>query len=431
MRGKVLCSILVLLLAASFAMATGQTEEAAGKVKLIHINFSQPPYDDLWMRYVDEFQSANPNVEVEFQMYSGGEYTTKIRTAVMSGEGIDTFNIHSTLAFWYIMNDLVVEVDPAALGHGSTAELVDGWYPGAFTVAGSEMNGKIFGLPHENAGWVGWMNKVHMREAGLDPEKGIPATWDEYTDLCLKLAKKESGVFTRNGHAFNYSRSDYVARYIMVMMQQKGHDWVTQQGVIDSLDTEDAKEVFTLFTDWAKEGSGRQIWDIGLVKDARQGFATGMTSTMLNGGSWYWGVIDQFNMPRENALPFAYPRFKDAKNDVGAIAYGSTLMVAKSSKHQTPAWQFLNYLVHQPDDYIQTGWYVPSKRGNPELPKELVPNWELFRVEIEKGSITLPTEHLQEFRDLVQAAASRVIFEDQSVDDSLSKLKADCIALFK
>ena len=143
------------------------------------------------------------------------------------------------------------------------------------------------------------------------------------------------------------------------------------------------------------------IFDPGLFDNEREGFGNGLTSQFLTGGTWYWGVLDGYSVKRNEVMPIKYPRFKDGEN-IGGVAYGYCVFVAKQTKNKEMAWKWLNYLESHPEKYIVHGWFQPRKSLDKTLAAKYIPNY-----------------------DAVGAAVQRVLFEGTSNEDSLSMLKDD------
>ena len=204
-------------------------------------------------------------------------------------------------------------------------------------------------------------------------------------------------------------------------MQQKGLDWSSEKGLYSSLDTKEALDAFSTFTNWAtKDG----IFDPGLFENEREGFGNGLTSQFLTGGTWYWGVLDGYSVKRDEVMPIKYPRFKDGKN-IGGVAYGYCVFVSKQAKNKELAWKWLNYLENRPEKYIVHGWFQPRKSLDKKLAAKYIPNYEVFGEEFEYAAAIIASAKFAEIQDAVGASVQRVLFEDISNEESLSMLKDD------
>ncbi len=78
-----------------------------------------------------------------------------------------------------------------------------------------------------------------MKEAGLNPAKDKPKTWDQFVDVAKKLMKVEGGTTVRNGFMCNSKEGIFNFLVLLNMMEQLGLDWGTEKGLVASMDQPD------------------------------------------------------------------------------------------------------------------------------------------------------------------------------------------------
>ena len=403
----------------SLAILIAFSSVSFAKEVIRHIHWTQPPYDEIIMGTAKDFMSENPNVEIKIQLVADADMPTKVRTA-LTANGVETFAMPNMQSPWFMANGTTAEIIPSAFGKNSIQEVVDMWLPGAIKKTGGFYEGKYYGIPHEMSNYAAWVNIDHMKKAGLDP-KDIPTTWQEFKLLGKILTEKNGDQITRNGFAINTKAAIFPFLILHSLMQQKGLDWSSEKGLYSSLDSKEALEAFSTFTNWAtKDG----IFDPGLFENEREGFGNGLTSQFLTGGTWYWGVLDGYSVKRDEVMPIKYPRFKDGKN-IGGVAYGYCVFVSKQAKNKELAWKWLNYLENRPEKYIVHGWFQPRKTLDKKLAAKYIPNYEVFGEEFEYAAAIIASAKFAEIQDAVGASVQRVLFEDISNEESLSMLKDD------
>ena len=404
----------------SLAILIAFSSVSFAKEVIRHIHWTQPPYDEIIMGTAKDFMSENPNVEIKIQLVADADMPTKVRTA-LTANGVETFAMPNMQSPWFMANGTTAEIIPSAFGKNSIQEVVDMWLPGAIKKTGGFYEGKYYGIPHEMSNYAAWINIDHMKKAGLDPKKDIPTTWQEFKLLGKILTEKNGDQITRNGFAINTKAAIFPFLILHSLMQQKGLDWSSEKGLYSSLDSKEALEAFSTFTNWAtKDG----IFDPGLFENEREGFGNGLTSQFLTGGTWYWGVLDGYSVKRDEVMPIKYPRFKDGKN-IGGVAYGYCVFVSKQAKNKELAWKWLNYLENRPEKYIVHGWFQPRKTLDKKLAAKYIPNYEVFGEEFEYAAAIIASAKFAEIQDAVGASVQRVLFEDISNEESLSMLKDD------
>jgi len=421
---KFLTLLFVLLLVLVFVSFGWAQEE---KIEIIHYHWSQPPYDEINANAAKTFMEKYPNVKVEIMFFADPDMPTKVRTALLGGGGMDTFAMPNMQSAWFMANGLCTEIIPSAFGKETIEEVVDMWEEGSLQKCGGFYDGKYYGIPFEMSSYVAWINKAHMKEAGLDPETNIPKTWSEFVDVCKKMTVWRNDVIVRNGFAINLKASAFPFLVLHSFMEQKGLDWTTEQGLLASLETPEALEAFSTFTNFAvKDG----IFNPGLFDDEREGFGNGLCSTFLTGGSWYWGVLDHYTVSREDVTPFPYPRFEDGQ-DVGGPVYGYCVFVAEQCKNKEWAWKWLDHLASQPEAFIAHGYYQPRKTLDPALAYKYIPNNDVFDAERRKGATVIASPSYSEIQDAVGEAIRRVVFAGVSNEESLKMLKEELKGIIK
>jgi multiple sugar transport system substrate-binding protein len=304
------------------------------------------------------------------------------------------------------------------------------WTPGAIETCGGVWDGKYYGVPFELSNYVAWINVAFMREAGLNPATDKPKTWDQFAQVGQKLVKRDGGLTVRNGFMCNSKEGIFNYLLMIPIMEQLGLDWGNEKGFLASMDKPDvlARGLRT-YTDFVVK---HKIWDPALADNDREGFGNGKTAMFLTGGSWYWGVLDTYSVPRKDVEPFAYPRFPDGK-DLGGPGYGYCVYVSRLAKDPLLTWEWLDTLASQPNEFIKFGYHQPrvklsdgSQALDAKLAMESIPYYnEVFKGELAKTAVWMSSTKAKQVEDGVWAAVSRVIYEGVKVEDSVKGLQSD------
>jgi ABC-type glycerol-3-phosphate transport system substrate-binding protein len=387
MARKVLLLVLVVLLAVSFVAV-------AQKKKLVHYHWTETLYDPINKKAADTFMAKNPNVEVVILYLPDNDRPNIIRTVLAGGGSIDSFALNNGESAEFLEAGYMVPLDPKGFGKAAVQDVVNMWTPGAINTCGGVWDDVYYGIPFELSDYVAWINTAFMKEAGLAPATGKPKTWPDVVTVGKKLMKVEGGVVTRNGIMCNAKEGVFPFLVQLGMMTQLGLDWGSEKGLVASMDKPDvlARGLRT-FTDFAVKD---KIWDPALIANDREGFGTGKSAIFLTGGTWYWGVADYWGLPRANIEPFPYPRFPGGK-DIGGVGYGYCLYVSKFAKDPTLAFQFLDTLASQPNEFIKVGYHQPRVKlsdGSQGLDVKLaaasIPYYDsVFKGELAKTSVWL------------------------------------------
>lgn len=431
---RVLFVVLLCIGISAFIMAAGQKEEP--KITITHYHWTETTYDKINQKAVEIFQAKHPNVTIKMLLLPDGDRAAKIRTALAANGEIDSFALNNGESAEFLQAGQMLEINPKAFGKNSVKEVVDMWTPGAIETSGGYWNGKYYGIPFELSNYVAWINVADMKAAGLDPAKDKPKTWDDFTKIGSKLVVDQGGVRTRNGFECNSKEGVFNFLVMTTMMEQLGLDWGTESGFLASMDKPNVlTRGLKTYTDFVTTS---KIWDPGLNDNDREGFGNNKTSMFLTGGSWYWGVLDTYSVPRKDVEPMAYPRFADGK-DIGGVGYGYCVYVSRLAKYPELTWEWLDTLASQPNEFVKFGYHQPraklsdgSQGLDPVLAKQSIPYYdEVFKGELAKTAVWLSSTKGAQITDAVWSAISKVIYQKTKVEDSVTQLQSDIRSILK
>jgi multiple sugar transport system substrate-binding protein len=408
----------------------------APKITLVHYHWTETSYDPIIQKAAKAFEAKHPGVEVKLVMLPDADRANVIRTVLASNGQIDSFGLSNSESAEFFKGNQMVPIIPASFGKSSVDEVTKMWVPGSFETLGAANDGKYYGIPFELSNFVAWINTAYMKEAGLDPKKDKPKTWDDFAAIGAKLAKRQGGVMVRNGFMNNSKAAVFNANVMYCMMEQLGLDWSTDKGILASMDKPEvlARGLRT-YTDFVVKS---KIWDPAFADNDREGFGNGKSAMFLTGGTWYWGTLDTYSVKRQDVEPFAYPRFKDGK-DLGGIGYGFALYVSRLSKHPDLAFELIDTLASYANDFAAKGLYQPRETLSngkaaidPSVARKSIPYYdEVFKVELSKTARKLASTKTPQVNNAIWDAVSRVIFEGATVESSVEQLQAAIRAIYQ
>jgi multiple sugar transport system substrate-binding protein len=430
MSRRILLIVVALALVATFAVS------AAPKKVIYHYHWTETIYDVINTNAVKMFMAKNPGVEVKMVLLPDGDRRNIIRTVLAANGAIDSFALNNGESAEFLSAGQAVPLIPEAFGKKSIDDVVKMWNPGAIETCGGTWDGQYYGIPFELSNYVGWINVADMKEAGLNPAKDKPKTWDQFVAVAKKLLKVQGGTTVRNGFMCNSKEGIFNFLVLLNMMEQLGLDWGTEKGLVASMDEHDTLvRAVKTYTDFVVDS---KIWDPALTDNDRSGFGTNKSGIFLTGGTWYWGVLDTYSVKRKDVEPFPYPRFADGK-DIGGVGYGYCLYVSKLAKDPTLSFRLLDALASQPNEFIKQGYHQPRKTLSngkqaldPTLAKKYIPFYdEVFKGELSKTAVWLSSTKGSQVTDSVWQALSKVMYEGGSVDDAVTQMQSDIKAIYQ
>ncbi|UGT40570.1 sugar ABC transporter substrate-binding protein [Nocardia yamanashiensis] len=177
--------VIALLVAA--ALWLGREGDGSGRT-VVRLRIWDQSFVSAYRSSLDEFERANPDVEVRISVVPWGSYAQKLRLDVAGGIADDLFwtNLYEDFADGGHLVDV-----RAALG----AEAARDWDP--FAVAQFTRNGKLWAVPQfVDGGSAIYFNRDLLDAAGVSAEQLGTARWDtdESVDTFRPLLRRLTGV---------------------------------------------------------------------------------------------------------------------------------------------------------------------------------------------------------------------------------------------
>ena len=308
----ILCSIL-LLSCASIAFADAE------KVQLkLHFWFDGTDLAD-WQAIVDEFEEANPNVEVTLESTSWGDYWTKLQTQATSNSIADVYGMVSMYSADYMENGLAYNMselaanDPDFIGFDSYYQAIMSAY---------EKDGSYFFLPYDMSTMLLLVNVDLLEKCGLE-YKPEGYTKDEFLDLAKTL--KENGYYAVS----SIGKTDWAYYDIMT---RSGCTIIDENGLLN-LDNDKVIETTQFYADLMAEGYA------SYAADATDYFASGMSAMTLSNPE---GVA---NKAAELGAHLDVIRMLPTEVEGGeVIAEGGSFGIYAKTEHPQEAWALVKAL---------------------------------------------------------------------------------------
>lgn len=276
--------------------------------------------DNVLAGIIADYEKNHPSIKINYVRQSATDYREHLQSFLAQGKGPDIFRFHNT---WVPMLKNELSPVPATVFDASTFSST--FYPTANNDLKS--GGVYLGVPLEIDGLAFFVNDDLLKAAG----KTAPTTWDDLRKLALALRVPQdtSQPIQIAGVALGRTENvDHWSDILALMMLQNGVDLNNPQGNL----AEDALTYFTLFS------SVDHVWDETLPSSTTA-FANGKVA-MYFGPSWKIFEIKKIN-PNLNFKVLPVPQLPGS--NVTWASYWAE-GVAKRSKNQAAAWDFLKYL---------------------------------------------------------------------------------------
>ncbi|MBQ3686362.1 MAG: extracellular solute-binding protein [Treponema sp.] len=376
----------------------------------------------LEQRLISEFQKENPNVQVNYVTYPSGKIKDILVAGFAANQGPDIFNIEINDEYPFVVTGRIAPVDAAAAGYKNKKDLVAAYMDGMLDPV--TVDGEIYGLPLELTNWCIYLNKKIFRDAGLDPDKDAPRTWEEIMDMSKKITIHDGEIITRRGFDFRYP---YYLISWMPMVEQLGGKLVSDDGKTAVIGDEAWLKALGYMRDFGPSGknlgsptytAARKIFDnnnneiamslSGLYQEQRMASSN---PDFFNSGDWC-------------VIP--YPQWAGAQKKVPCHYYGHYYMVnaQKSAAQKTAAWKLLGYMLSHGEDYLKEVAIVqPTKALMESDTFKNMPYSDVFRSDLEAGEIVYYAENSPKIDSLLKSAVESVMLSGAAPEAALAELR--------
>lgn len=383
-----------------------------------------PPRLPVDKQIIAEFEKANPDVKVQYEVFPPSDYGTRLLTAFAAGAGPDFFNWSSSYIAEYHHTGIISPIDHAALGFPNEQALT-GLYEAGFQ--GARFGDKLFGIPSEVSNYACYSNNTIWQAAKLDPMKDFPKTWDDLTKIAETLTQRDkSGAPIRRGYDYDWSNGNIYYLTLSTMMHQLGVDVIDETTGRANLDTDAARHVVQYYADWVRKlrlGGPQYV-------ESRIAFLGGKMGS--EGSFGVWG-IPQMNAAKIDFSVSPAPRWPAGVNE-GFDAYAFYMMVnARSpSPVQQAAWKMARtYMDHAPALFEAAGLFVPRKDVPATQAFKSSPWVPLFLNELKLAKFSPRIVGFDQVADALVAARDQVLEAGQPVGPVLKDLNAQVNAIIQ
>lgn len=426
----------VVLGVGSHAAASG----AQDKVKIKFWTHTHPPMVELNKSLIADFMSANPDIEVQYEIIPNNDFATKMLASMGTGTGPDIINMDdSQLRSTYIPKGLVQEVDPTSMGYGSLDELKAAYI--ATALEGSTIDSKVYGVPSEFNVTAMAVNDAAFKEVGLDPATP-PVNWDEVNTQGEKLITRDGDTLTRRGFDFVYLHSGWYHQLFGTLLLQTGGRYVAPDGT--TVTVADPKSVAALQI-WYDLIYKAKIADPNVAnQDATvpyQDFLDGKV-VMTPFNPWGMGQITKDTTVFDNwsvaPLPQLYPASaaSDATPEASPIATGSAPVtplyayywavnaLTTDDAKKAAAFKLIGYLSSYPGRWLKEASFIQPKAGWESSPEAAdLPFFSVWSSEMLKGQFLPIVPAAEQVDTLMKAALEQSLLSGEEPQQALDAVK--------
>jgi len=396
---------------------------AQQKIEIVYWTHEDPNRTEIENRYIEEFEAANPGVTIKRVTNPSNKMAEIVLTAFAANQGPDMFNLQIEDEYAYIVNNRLAPIDYKAAGYDSLEAVYQDYMPGTLDSVTFENN--LYGLPMELTNWCIYLNKRVFRDAGLDPDKDYPKTWEEMVEVSEKIVIRDGEIITRRGFDFRYP---YYLVAMVPMAEQLGGKLISDDGKTAIVNDEAWLKFLTFMQQWGPNGK-----NLGspTYTPARNLFNKDNNDiAMCQSGLYQQGRIRNDNPEFYESGDWAvipYPLFEDAVKDVAGAYYGHYFVVnqQKPKENQEMTWKFISYMLNHPEEYlIKVGLIQPKVRLMESDEFKNMPYSDVFKKDMERGHIVYYAENSAIIQQYIRDAVEAVMLTGGTPESALQVMKS-------
>ena len=343
---KKLCVTLMLVLLATMTLFAAGTKEDASKkdVTLSVLWFNDGNESEVFLKTMDDYLKANPNISLDLQIVAYSEYDQKLKLMISGGNPPDLARITTnTLS---VVVDSLEPID----NHVQDIEAVKKQYLPSMVAFASNKDGKFVAYPTEATANGMLVNKTAFDKAGIDVDEVSKTwTWGEWETIIKKVIAANPKM--KYGLAVDFTPH----RFSTVMYQWGGHFLNADQS---SINFNNPGTIETL--KWFKHVHDaallpKSVW-LGSENPAEL-FQAGLVAGHI-GGSW------NINTYNKNVKDFEWKAVKMPKGLINSSVPGGKFVASfKGSKNQDEAFKFMAAFADKTHNemYSRDTFNIPSR----------------------------------------------------------------------
>ncbi|MCC6889554.1 MAG: extracellular solute-binding protein [Hyphomicrobiales bacterium] len=210
------------------ARADNAFAQAKGPLTIRLWSNDQVQQREWYQSRVKLFMEKNRNIKVDYQWFPFGELGKKVSVGFATGTAPEGFVSYDWFMPLWLDKDLLAPLDVQQLGYPSLDAFSSDF--SAAAIAGAVKDGKVYGFPTWFYGYLNYLNTRHFKEAGLDPVKDAPDTWEQFGEVARRLTRKTGGAITRQGAKFAMHAAQWTMIQFNPILLQCSGQWFDANG---------------------------------------------------------------------------------------------------------------------------------------------------------------------------------------------------------
>lgn len=363
---------------------------------------------------IPAYEQLHPNVKVEYSFYPTADLAAKEFVALGNGEGPSIMSVQGTNFQKMFAGDFLAPAkDEYFPEQGGVQGIEDLYIPGSLDLVMNE--GQLYGLPNQQNAFSLYINNRIFREAGLDPEKDAPKTWEDVVRLNEILTKEENGKIVQKGFDFRYQAGDNWLVWVFSMLSHQMGITVLENDE-PQWNSPEGESVMEL---WKTLVSAPRISN-NTGSSPYQDFADELEAMALGGPNMGKYVVSINPEMEGNYTVVPCPQV-DPDNPA-TFSYSFNLAVNNnlSDAEKYAAWDFIAFALQDPIQWWENTAMLQPREGAYEDPRaQETVGMDVFVEDLRLAKPLAKTLYWDELQRIIASAVQAVIFDGRDVKEAL------------
>jgi len=374
------------------------------------------PEGEAFAQLLPEFEQANPDIDVRVQRIPLTAAHEKLLTAYAGDSLPDVVQIGNTwiaeFAALHALVPLQSRVAPSKVIHA------DDYFASAW--ATNVIDGTLYGIPWYIDTRLLFYRADLLRDAGFDTPPRNRAEWRAQMD-----AIRATSHGTRWGALLPTNEYDQ----LLALALQQHVPLLRDGGRYGNFGSAAFKRTLAFYADLFKRGD-LPDWTNVQVGNPWQAFGRGEFVFYLS-GPWNIGEFRK-RLPASQQGEWSTAQLPGPNGPGDSVAYGSSLVILRHSKHQDAAWTLIEYL-SRPDVQVRfyellgdlparrSAWESPALKGDPKL--------RAFRAQLEHMRPAPQVPEWEQIVNMMQQVAARAVAGELTIDEAAAQMDTQADAI--
>ena len=365
---------------------------------------------------IPNYQKLHPNVTVQDSAVA--DVDNKLLVAVASGTAPDIFHTNSVNLQNYMEKGVLDPMPPQAWGYDTVDDLVQkAFLPGS--TVGMSYQGKIYGAATQYNAQDLFINTKMFADAGLDPVRDAPKTWEDVARINEQITKKDSsGRYLQKGFDWSMTTDQAFSAPLQLLIFQAGGQVLNDDGTpaFNSDAGVTAMKVLKNVAVDPRTSSATQ-------KSPMQDFADqqiAMKLTAANTGPF----IEAINPSMSGNYSVQLQPQIDPGKPVSTVTFFAMVVNARSSPNaRQVAWDFEHWVLTQPALWLKTTGQLQNQADwyKTDEAHQIMPYIDVAFQDMAYGRPAAITTHGAELGVALSKAGERYLFQNMDPKESLDQ----------